>query len=77
MTVYIDSFSGINHEFQLVAAVAADIKANMESLLERCSDKITTFAKMEKQACQFAESIADKCEAMVGQVTRTAEEKVL
>ena len=76
--VHIDSFSGTitNHEFQLVAAVAADIKTIMEVLLDQSSAKITVFAKMEKQASQFAEAIADKCEAMVDQVTRTAEEKV-
>ena len=60
-----------------MAAVAAAIKTNMEGLLEKCSDKITEFVKMEKQICQFAESIAEKCEAMVDKVTKTAGEQVI
>lgn len=70
------SHLGTNHEFQPVGSVAKDLIADMEHLMKQCSDKITAFAKMEKEACQFAETVAEKCEAMIEKVTKTAEEQV-
>ena len=67
---------GTNHEFQPVGSVAKELIANMEHLMKQCSDKITAFAKMEKEACQIAETVAEKCEAMTEKVTKTAEEQV-
>ena len=64
------------HEFQLVATVAADIKADLEGLLKECSKKLSEFSKMEKQACQFAESVVENCESMVGRLTLSTEKQV-
>lgn len=68
--------TGTTHEFQLVATVAADIKADLERQLKECSKKLTEFSKMEKQACQFAESVVEYCESMVDRVTLSAEKQV-
>ena len=68
--------TGTTHEFQLVATVAADVKADLERLLKECSKKLNKFSRMEKQACQFVESVVENCESRVDRVTLSTEKQV-